>query len=121
MPGIITVELTGLRFFAYHGVHKEEAVLGNEFEVEAFIEQAAPESPITTIEDTINYVAVYDLLKEEMGVRQALLETCVMRMADRIFGQFSHIEKVTITLRKLTPPIEGFVGRVGVCYTRTKS
>ena len=120
MPGVITVELTGLRFFAYHGVHKEEALLGNEFELEAFIEQSAPEEPITAIGDTINYVAVYDVLKEEMGVRQALLETCVMRMADCLFGQFPRIEKVTITLRKLAPPIEGFIGKVGVSYTRNK-
>lgn len=112
--------MTGLRFFAYHGVHKEEAVLGNEFEVDAFIEQEAPEEPITAIDDTINYVAVYDLLKEEMQVRQALLETCVMRLADRVFQLFPRIEKVTITLRKLTPPIEGFVGKVGVSYTRKR-
>jgi 7,8-dihydroneopterin aldolase/epimerase/oxygenase len=118
MPGVLTVELTGLRFFAYHGVHQEEALIGNEFEVEAFIEQVAPEAPVTAIEDTINYATIYELIKEEMGVRQALLETCVMRMADRVYQQFPRIGKVTLTLRKLTPPIEGFIGRVGVSYTR---
>lgn len=112
------MELTGLRFFAYHGVHPEEAVLGNEFEVEALISQDAPDRPITAIEDTINYVAVYNLLKEEMDIRQPLLETCVMRMADRLFEAFPRIGKVTISLRKLAPPIEGFVGKVGVRYSR---
>lgn len=120
MAGSITVELTGLRFFAYHGVHREEAVLGNHFELEAFISQDAPDSPITAIGDTINYVAVYNLLKAEMGVRQALLETCVMRMADRLFAEFPRIAKVTITLRKLAPPIEGFVGRVGVSISKER-
>ena len=121
MAGSITVELTGLRFFAYHGVHKEEAILGNHFELEAFISQDNPDSPITSIEETINYVAVYNLLKEEMGIRQALLETCVMRMADRLFAEFPRIDKVTITLRKLMPPIEGFEGKVGVSYTRDRN
>ncbi|HEY1113991.1 MAG TPA: dihydroneopterin aldolase [Chitinophagaceae bacterium] len=120
MAGVITVELTGLRFFAYHGVHKEEAVLGNDFEVEAFMEQAAPGEAITAIEDTINYVAVYHILKEVMQERQALLETCVMRMADRLYKEFPRIEKVRITLRKLNPPIEGFVGKVGVSYERRR-
>jgi 7,8-dihydroneopterin aldolase/epimerase/oxygenase len=118
MAGTITVELTGLRFFAYHGVHKEEAVLGNEFEVDAFIEQTAPGETIIAIEDTINYATVYTLIKEEMQVRQALLETCVMRIADRLQQQFPRIEKVKITVRKLAPPIAGFTGRVGVTYTR---
>lgn len=111
------MELTGLRFFAYHGVHKEEAILGNEFEVDVFMEHSAPEEPITALEDTINYAAVYALLKEEMQVRQDLLETWVMRTTDRLMQEYPRVQKIRISLRKLAPPIAGFVGRVGVSYS----
>jgi 7,8-dihydroneopterin aldolase/epimerase/oxygenase len=118
MAGIITVELTGLRFFAYHGVHEEEAIVGNEFEVDIFIEYSAPEQVIGLLEDTINYAAVYSLIKEEMQVRQSLLETCVMRISDRLHQEYPRIERIKITLRKLQPPIVNFIGTVGVTYTK---
>ena len=118
MAGVITVELTGLRFFAYHGVHEEEAIVGNEFEVDIFIDHSAPEQVIDSLEDTINYAAVYSLIKEEMQVRQSLLETCVMRITERLHQEFPRIEKIKITLRKLQPPIVNFIGRVVVAYTK---
>jgi dihydroneopterin aldolase len=118
MAGVITVELKGVRFFAYHGLHEEEAKIGNEFEVDLYLEHTAPEGIIEHLEDTINYAAVYDAVKKEMQVRQALLETCVMRIADRLGKGFPKIERMRITLRKLAPPIVGFVGSVGVSYHR---
>lgn len=118
MAGVITVELTGLRFFAYHGVHEEEAIVGNEFEVDVYIDHSAPEQVINSLDDTINYAAVYALIKEEMQVRQALLETCVMQIADKLHQEFPRIERIKITLRKLQAPIVNFIGAVGVTYTK---
>jgi 7,8-dihydroneopterin aldolase/epimerase/oxygenase len=118
MAGVITVELTGLRFFAYHGVHEEEAIVGNEFEVDIFIDHNAPEQVIDSLEDTINYAAVYFLIKEEMQVRQLLLETFVMRITERLHQEYPRIERIKITLRKLQPPIVNFIGSVGVTYTK---
>ena len=37
MPGSITIELKGLRFFAYHGLYAEEQKTGNEFEIDLFV------------------------------------------------------------------------------------
>ena len=118
MAGVITVELTGLRFFAHHGVHKEEAIVGGEFEMDVFIDHSAPDAVIDSLEDTINYAAVYALIKEEMQVRQALLETCVMRIADKLHQEFPRIERIKITLRKLQAPIVNFIGTVGVTYAK---
>lgn len=112
------MELTGVRFFAYHGVHEEEAKMGNEFELDLLMEHAAPAQVIERLEDTINYAAVYALVKEEMSTRQALLETCVMRIADRLKEEFPRMERIGIKLRKLSPPITGFVGSVGVRYSK---
>lgn len=112
------MELKGVRFFAYHGIHEEEAKIGNEFEVDLYLEHTAPDGIIEHLDDTINYAAVYATVKEEMQVRQALLETCMMRIAERLGREFPKIERLRITLRKMAPPIPGFIGSVGVTYSR---
>ena len=118
MSGFLTIELKGLRFRAFHGVLEEEGLLGNDFEVELLVHYQAPENRITSIKDTINYVDIYGIVKEEMNVRSALLETVVMKICHRLHVDYPQIEKITITLSKLTPPIHNFTGTVGVTYTK---
>jgi dihydroneopterin aldolase len=47
-----------------------------------------------------------------------VLETCAMQIADRLQKQFPQIEKLTISIRKLSPPITNFTGSVGVVYSK---
>ncbi len=114
MAGQLTIELNGLRFFAEHGMYAEEIKIGNEFEVDLCISYQAPEKPIVSIEQTINYVDAYCIVKEEMAEPKHLLETCAMKIIDRLHTHFKEIEKIQITVKKLAPPITNFTGSVGV-------
>lgn len=114
--GVITVELTKLRMFAAHGWHKEEAVLGNEFEVNVALTISAPEKTIHSIDETVNYVTVYGIVKEEMDNTKPLLETCAQQIAERLHRQFQQVKSVKVNIKKLQPPIAGFVGTVGITY-----
>lgn len=119
MAGHFIIELKSLRFFAEHGLYQEEILVGNEFEVDISIGCKSPKKTITTIDQTINYVEVYRITQEEFRDRKLLLETCAMQIADRLQQQFSEIEQITITIRKLNPPITNFSGSVGITYSRT--
>ncbi len=119
MAGIISIELHQLRFFAAHGVYEEEAKLENEFEVDLKIGCTAPDDIVTKLDETINYVSVYAIVKEEMNQRKLLLETCVMHIAKRLKQAFPQMQSISISIKKLTPPIPGFIGSVGVTYTHT--
>ncbi|MBD0298163.1 MAG: dihydroneopterin aldolase [Flavisolibacter sp.] len=119
MAGMISIELHQLRFFAAHGVYEEEAKLENEFEVDLQISYTAPENVITKIDETINYVSVYSIVKEEMGERKLLLETCAVHIIKRLKQVFPQISSISISIKKLNPPIPGFMGSVGVTYTHT--
>lgn len=118
MPGQMTVELQGLRFFGEHGMYAEEKKVGNEFEVDVLITFNAPEAPITAIHDTVNYVEVYRVVEAELSDRKQLLETCAMRICDDLPPLFPHISKATVRIKKINPPITNFTGSVGVSYTR---
>ena len=49
---MLTIHLHKLLFYSFHGIYKEEQVLGNEFEVSADIEVDNQEQKITTIRQT---------------------------------------------------------------------
>jgi len=118
LAGHFTIELKQLRFFADHGMYPEESRTGNQFEVDITVSCRSPKKTIQSIEQTVNYVEVYRIVQQEFSRRRLLLETLAMDIAERIRQQFEEIEKVTITIRKLNPPITNFTGSVAVTYNR---
>jgi dihydroneopterin aldolase len=119
MAASFKIDLHGLRFFGEHGMYQEELKVGNEFEVDISLQCKAPKRQITELDQTINYVEVYRIVQEEFAIRRLLLETCAMQIADKIQEQFPELEKVTIAIRKLNPPITNFSGSVSVTYTKS--
>lgn len=109
-----SIRLNDLHFFAYHGLYKEEQVIGNEFNVNIEVGFTPTQFPIVHIADTINYALVYDLVKKRMQVATPLLETVASDIAAEILAQFSLAEYVQISINKLKPPIAQFVGSLGV-------
>jgi dihydroneopterin aldolase len=114
----ITISLTRLRFFAYHGLYAEERKTGNEFEVNLSVSYTPDQKVITELEHSINYVTLHELIKSEMQQHRDLLETFVMELAEKIHDSFPVVKKVEISIDKLHPPIAKFSGNVGVKYTK---
>lgn len=110
---MFTIQLNNLRFFAHHGFYAEEKVLGNEFEVDAAVTIAAEEK-ILHLSQTINYVVIYEMIKKRMGIPTQLLETLAQELIEEIYLHDKRIESISITIKKLHPPIENFSGSVGV-------
>ena len=118
MAGSISVELHDLRFIASHGVYADEQKLKNEFAVDLSIRFDPKKDLIQKIGDTIDYVKVYSLVKEEMQSPKQLLEETAMNIINRLKEQFMNIEEMTISIKKLHPPIANFMGSVGVSYKK---
>lgn len=118
MSSYFTIELKGLRFFAEHGLYEQELKTGNEFEVEVSIECVAPEEVIHSIDQTVNYVDAYNIVKTVFGKRTKLLETAAMQMVNQLKVRFPEADKVVVRITKLHPPITAFPGAVSVVYTK---
>jgi dihydroneopterin aldolase len=118
MAGALTIQLQNVRFYAAHGLYKEEAQLGNEFEIDVSITYKAPKSIVSNIDETVDYVKVYQLIEAIMKEQQDLLETCAMLIADRTKQQFPFVKQVTISIRKVHAPITNFAGTVGVSFSK---
>jgi len=118
MSNIITVELKGLRFYAYHGLYAEEKKSGNEFEVDLSVSSEPVSGTITDISEIVNYAKLFALLKSEMAKPRHLLETFVMELAEMIHASYPGIKKIEISISKLHVPIAKFIGTASVRYTK---
>jgi len=116
--GKIIIE--GMEFYAFHGHYREEQIVGNRFLVDLEIEGdlTGPASS-DRLEDAINYQVAYKLIKEEMKRRKSnLLENIAKRILDALFVNLEGIQKATIRVRKMNPPLGGPIKSVGVTLTR---
>ncbi len=111
----MTIHLHNLLFHAFHGVHEEEQIIGNEFEVNVDIEVSTTYI-INHLQQTINYVDVYAIIHQRMMQSTLLLETVAQELSAAIQSMDEKITSVNITIKKLHPPIEHFVGTVGVTF-----
>ena len=103
-----TISIEGMEFFAYHGCFKEEQVIGTKFSIDLFMEVNTKEAEQSDqLEDTVNYQAVYQLVKEEMESKSNLLEHVGRRVLESIRESFPQIEGAKIKIRKLNPPLGG--------------
>ncbi len=110
---MLTINLQQLQFFAHHGLYEQEKIAGNNFEMDIEIELNEDEK-ITSIQQTVDYSKVYEIVRARMAVPTALLETLAQEMIELIYLFDNRIKSVGITVKKLTPPIEDFKGSVGV-------
>lgn len=119
----ITISLKDLKFYAFHGVMAQEAMVGNEFvvDVNIRIEAGRLEAMVKEGEEdlnrTISYADIFDIIKKEMDVRSQLLETVAIRIADILQKTFPQIIEGKIRITKVTPPISGINGSAAVTYS----
>ncbi|MGI8582066.1 MAG: dihydroneopterin aldolase [Chitinophagaceae bacterium] len=113
---MITIHLYNLKFHSFHGVHEEEKLLGNEYEVNAEVQFHEEQSVIHSLSQTINYAEIFEIIKKRMHIPSALLETVVMDIGNTIHEKYNYVRSINISLKKIHPPIEGIVGSVGVSW-----
>lgn len=110
-----TVEVTGIKLYAFHGCLPEEAKIGGHYEVDVQIITDFSEAAQTDdLSKTVDYVDVNRIVKEEMAIRSKLIEHVGQRIVTRIKKELSNIESLRVKINKLTPPINGDVNKVAI-------
>lgn len=112
--------LEGMVFFGRHGASRPERELGARFSVDVELRldlRAAGRSD--RLSDTVDYPEVYRLVQEVVeGEPRKLLESVAEEIAHRLLT-YSHLEEVTVRVRK-RPPVEGEFRSFGVEVTRAR-
>lgn len=111
------IELKEVRLFGYHGLYPEEKKNGGEYKISLSL-SFYPGKKINSLNETINYELLFDLLKVEMQQPRELLETLCMDITEKIHEKFTSVKKLKIEIVKLEPPIAGMNGSVSATYLK---
>lgn len=119
------IELRGLRALGTHGVLDEERTRSQPFEVDLDLQLdlRAPGAS-DALGDTVDYGAVAAAVRDEVaGAHAELLEHLAERIARAAAAAASAsgrraVEAVTVTVRKLRPPVPVDLASAGVCIHR---
>lgn len=110
-----TVELENMEFYAFHGCYREEKIVGNRFIVNLrFTCDAEKAAQSDNVTDTVSYLDVYALVKEQMEIPSNILENVASRIIERVAEAFPAIDTMSVKISKMTPPLGGQVDRVSV-------
>lgn len=102
------IELHDMHFYAHHGVMPQERVVGANFTVNIVLgvnDCCCADSD--SIENTVSYADVYNIIKREMVQPSNLLENVCKRVMVALFDSFGTVEEIEITISKDTPPMGG--------------
>jgi 7,8-dihydroneopterin aldolase/epimerase/oxygenase len=110
-----TIRLKNIRIFTNHGCLIEEEKIGSDYLVNLkVIADLSKAAATDNLKNTVDYVSLQKIVKNEMSVRSKLLEHVGQRIIERIFKEILLADEVEVTISKLNPPIGGDVEEVSV-------
>lgn len=109
------IKVENIRVYAHHGCLPEETIIGSDYlvtvSVNANLKKAAKSDGLL---DTVDYVHINHIVKQEMKMPSKLLEHVGQRILNRIFSELSIVKKAEVSVSKINPPIDGDVEKVTV-------
>lgn len=115
------LELEGMEFFAYHGCYRDEELNGNYFKADLSLEaDLSPAAESDRLEDTLDYVLAYGIVRDAMHQRSALVENVCQRILKNLFQQFPLLISARIKISKRHPDIGGDMENFSVVIEKTR-
>jgi 7,8-dihydroneopterin aldolase/epimerase/oxygenase len=113
-----TLHIEDIRLHAYHGCLEEEGRIGGKYRVDIKLEADLEASAIADdLGRTVDYVLVYELVKQEMAIRAKLIETVARRIAHRLAQTYPWVAKWEVSLTKYSPPVNGNLGQSRIVWS----
>lgn len=115
------IEVEGIKLFGYHGCLDEEGKIGTDYRVNVTVwgDLSRP-AQTDDLQDTLDYVIINRIVKEEVAIRSKLIEHVAQRILDRLLAEMPAAQKAEIKLSKLYPPINGDVESVSVVMSSSR-
>ena len=114
--------LKNMIFYGFHGAMGEEKVLGQRFFIDAILFLDLKKAGQT---DDLQYTSHYGMVYENIKTivedeRYNLIEALAHHICVNIFNEFTEIEKIQITVRKPSAPVQGIFDYMAVEIIRTR-
>ncbi len=112
--------IKNLKIFAYHGVHQEEKINGQNFYIDAVC-KVIVNSEIDNIENTVSYSEIIKNIKRSMLSQSFdLIETAADYTCKKLIENFNKISEIELILKKPEAPIKENFDYVAVKITKKR-
>lgn len=102
------ISLEGLSFYAFHGVHPIERLVGGQYIVDIAMTMHAPKNGFKDdLQNTIDYEKVYAEIAAIMKHPGNLIETIAEEITSKILETQPLVLKVSVDVSKMHPPVGG--------------
>lgn len=115
------IELEDMSFYGFHGCFEQEQKIGTHFRVDVVFEydsSLAEESDC--IDSTVNYLSVYQTIKELFKTPSHLVENLTRRILDSLMQKYTQMEYCRVKVTKLNPPLGGKLHGVSVTLEKKR-
>ena len=114
------VQVNGIKVYAFHGCLPEEEKIGGHYVVDIEISTDFSKSLASDkLEETVDYLLINQIVKEEMAIRSKLIEHVGGRILERLKKEVDQLQKAQVKVTKLCPPINGDVENVAIIIAQT--
>jgi dihydroneopterin aldolase len=111
-----------MHFYAYHGVLPQERIVGGDYTVSVVVETDVTAAIATDdVGQTLNYAALYEVVKREMLIPSNLLEHVAARIGKAVMDNFPQVQALDLTVTKQNPPMGADCQGAGVKLHIVKS
>ncbi|HET7685815.1 MAG TPA: dihydroneopterin aldolase [Candidatus Limnocylindria bacterium] len=116
------IELRGVRCMGRHGVHLEERMEPQPFEVDVAMEADLSTAAATDdLADTVDYAAVFDAVRSRVETDSyRLIEALASAIAGDVLATQPRVAAVEVRVRKPNAPLPGAFDTVEVTLRRTR-
>ncbi len=109
------IEVNTIRLYAFHGCLEEEGKVGGNYTVDIKMETDFTSAAINdSLSETIDYVLMNKIVKEEMAIRAKLIENVGYRIIERMKIELVGLHWLSVKITKICPPINGDVANVAI-------
>jgi len=118
---MITINIVGLTFHAFHGVHATEREKGGKYVVQ--IEMLADVDDCCQTDDladTVDYAAVSKRVEQVMNLPQNLIEKVTADIANALLNLDSRIVEIKVTVEKHYPPLHQNIEFTSTTITQSR-
>lgn len=99
-----TLLFNSIKLYGYHGIYKEEALVGTFFIVSIkAVLKVDFANELTNLENSVNYEELYQVLKNSFEQREDLIETVALNIYKALKKQFDQVQKWTVSIEKQNP------------------
>lgn len=110
-----TIEVNGIKLYAYHGCLEEEGKIGGNYIVDVHMRTNFREAAQSDeLSQTIDYVHINAIVTQEMSIRSKLIEHVGQRIVSRIEQEIKELISLRVKVTKICPPINGDVDNVAI-------